>query len=425
MKLDFGQIGETVHARTLPNGLQVSYLEKQGFSKDFAILAVNFGSCDSHFSFEGRDYRLPAGVAHFLEHKMFECEDGNALQKLTALGASPNAFTSRTMTAYHFSCTERFQECLELLLGFVFTPWFTEENVAKERGIIAQEIAMLDDSPSWRAYGGLYEGLYHEHPIRESIAGSRESIAQITPALLSDCHRAFYTPGNMALVVCGSASFDALCETAGRLSPAPSRTGPVRDYGSRADGVCQPTVTHRMQASQPQAFLGFRDAPLAPGESRLRRRLLGDLCCRLVSGPASPLYARLFAERLITQNFDTEYSTFPEGAAAVFGGLTRDPAALRAALEEAVRTSAQGLPAGAFGRAKRALYGASLRAFDDPSAYARHELAALFHGEHYASFPALLEGLAPEDVYEMLGRWVSSSQSAVLPLDAPPEGGLL
>lgn len=418
MKLEFEHIHETVHTRVLPNGLRVSYLEKPGLSKDFAILAVNFGSCDSHFTAEGQEYRLPPGVAHFLEHKMFECEDGNALQKLTALGASPNAFTSRTMTAYHFSCTENFQECFELLLKFVFSPYFTVENVAKERGIIAQEIGMLDDTPSWRAYGGLYQGLYREHPIRESIAGSRESIAQITPELLYACHRAFYTPGNMALVVCGSASFDALCETAERLSPGPSQAVPARDYGVRSGHAFQSVVSHRMQVSQPQALLGFRDVPLAAGESCLRRQLLGSLCCRLVSGPASPLYAHLFSERLITQNFDSEYSIFPEGAVSVFGGETRDPSALREALESGVRTCAGGLPEGAFERTKRALYGTALRVLDDPGAYARRELTALFHGEHYASFPALLEGIAPEDVSGMLGRWVSSSQSAVLPLDA-------
>ena len=174
---NYSALGERMEMRTLDNGLRVCYLPKEGFSKTFAILATDFGSVDASFTFEGKRYDTPAGVAHFLEHKMFEDKDGNALQKFARTGASPNAFTSHTMTAYHFSCTDRFAENLEILLKFVFTPYFTEENVAKERGIIGQEIGMMDDTPGWQAMVGLYEGLYREHPVRVSIAGSVESIA--------------------------------------------------------------------------------------------------------------------------------------------------------------------------------------------------------------------------------------------------------
>lgn len=417
MKLEFPRVRETARARTLANGLRIVLLEKPAFSKSFAILATDFGSCDAHFCVGETEWNLPAGVAHFLEHKMFEDEDGNALQKFAALGASPNAFTSRTTTAYHFSCTENFQPSFELLLKFVYTPYFTEENVAKERGIIGQEIGMLDDTPSWRVYGGLYEGLYWEHPIRESIAGSCESIAQITPELLYACHKAFYDPSNMALVVCGTADFDALCETAERLTPAGTGEKPVRRYGRRSGKAYQSEVVRRMQVSRPQALLGFRDEPLAAGESVLRRRLLGDLCCRLLTGPASALYARLFAERLIARGYDSEYTVFPEGAAAIFGGETSDPHALRAALEDGVRACASGLSEPEFDRARRALLGTWLRSMDDPAAYARQEVRAVFHGEHYADFAELLGGLTAEDACGMFRRWGSSSQSIVLPLE--------
>lgn len=416
MRLDFAKARETVHTCTLPNGLRVSYLEKPAFSKNFAILATDFGSCDAHFTADGKEWNLPAGVAHFLEHKMFEDEDGNALQKFAAEGASPNAFTSRTMTAYHFSCTENFARNFEILLKFVFTPYFTPENVAKERGIIGQEIGMLEDTPGWRVYGGLYRGLYREHPIRESIAGSCESIAQITPELLYACHRAFYAPANMALVVCGKADFNALCETAERLTPSGEPVKPQRHYGQRSDAAYQAQVTCRMQVSRPQALLGFRDIP-AEGESYLRRQLLGDLCCRLLSGPGSERYANLFADRLITRGYDSEYSIFPEGAAAIFGGETPEPHALRAALEAGVRACAAEIPQEEFLRAHRAIYGAWLRNLDDPAAYAQQEVKAVFRGEHYAAFADLLDTLAAEDACGMFARWQSSSQSIVLPLE--------
>lgn len=418
MRLHFDRVHETVHTRTLANGLRISYLEKPGFSKCFAMLATDFGSCDACFTAEGRRWQLPAGVAHFLEHKMFEDEDGNALQKFGATGASPNAFTSRTMTAYHFSCTERFWENLEILLKFVFTPYFTEENVAKERGIIAQEIGMLDDTPGWRVYGGLYEGLYREHPVRISIAGSCESIAEITPELLYACHRTFYSPANMALAICGTVDFDRLCEVAERLTPPSSPEPPQRDYGIRSAAVYQREVVHRMQVSQPQALLGFRDTPLAEGESWLRRLLLGDLCRRLLSGPASPLYARLFEQRLITQGYSSEYSIFPEAAAAIFGGETRDPHALRAALEDEVRRCAEGVSEESFVRTLRALHGNCLRVCDDPATYVRRELSALFRGEHYAAFAEYLDGFTQEEASACFARWTESSQSLVLPLSA-------
>lgn len=416
MTLTFQRAGETVRTRTLPNGLRISCLEKPGFSKSFAMLATNFGSCDARFTAGGREWKLPAGVAHFLEHKMFEDEDGNALQKFAATGASPNAFTSRTMTAYHFSCTERFEENLEILLKFVYTPYFTEANVAKEQGIIAQEIDMLEDTPSWRVYNQLYKGLYREHPIRGSIAGTRASISGITPELLYTCHRTFYAPSNMALTVCGAVDFDAICEAAGRLTPAGSPAAPVRDYGTRRRGVCQAEVSCRMQVSQPQTLIGFRDE--AP-EDFLRGSLLGDLCCRLLCGPASPLYARLFEQRLITRGFGTEYALFPEGAAAIFGGESRDPHALRAALEAAVSDYAGGVDPDAFERTRRALFGSELRALDDPASYVRRETAAVFHDAHYAAFPEILEALTPEDARACFARWKDSAQSLVL----PPVGG--
>ena len=280
MTRNYPELRESVRERVLPNGLRVCYIPKDGFSKTFAILATDFGSVDASFTFEGQRFDTPAGVAHFLEHKMFEDEDGNALQKFARTGASPNAFTSHTMTAYHFSCTERFEENLEILLKFVFTPYFTEGNVAKERGIIGQEIRMVEDTPSWQVYCGLFRALYREHPVRVSIPGSEESIARITPELLYTCHRAFYSPKNMALVVCGTADFEQVCRMAEQLSPADAPEIGERHYGTRRKSVSEPTVTQFMQVSRPQFLVGFKDAPVQPGESRLKRMLTGELAVR-------------------------------------------------------------------------------------------------------------------------------------------------
>ncbi|MGO5027963.1 EF-P 5-aminopentanol modification-associated protein YfmH [Candidatus Agathobaculum pullicola] len=410
---------ERAEERTLDNGLRVCYLPKEGFGKTFAILATNFGSVDASFTFEGTRYDTPAGVAHFLEHKMFEDEDGNALQKFARTGASPNAFTSHTMTAYHFSCTERFEENLEILLKFVFTPYFTEENVAKEHGIIGQEIGMMDDTPGWQLFCGVLKGLYRNHPVRVPIAGSVESIARITPEVLYTCHRAFYSPKNMALIVCGTADFDEVCRMAAQYSPADAPEIGQRHYGERRQAVSELTVTRRMPVSRPQFMLGFKDMPLEAGESRLRRSLLGELAVRILCGDTAPLYAELYEKRLIGRDFDTDYTLIPEGAMALLGGEGRDPEAVRAAIEgEVARLAREGVERPLFDRMKKALYGLRLRVLDVPEAYARQEAAALFAGEHYADFAALFDTIAPEDVQAVFARWAQrdrSSLSVVLP----------
>lgn len=405
---------ERMEERTLENGLRVCYLPKEGFSKTFAILATNFGSVDASFTIDGERHDTPAGVAHFLEHKMFEDEDGNALQKFARTGASPNAFTSHTMTAYHFSCTDRFEENLEILLKFVFTPYFTEENVAKERGIIGQEIGMMDDTPSWRLFCGLLEGLYRSHPVRVPIAGSVESIAQITPEVLYTCHRAFYSPKNMALIVCGTADFDEICRMAAQFSPAEAPEIGERHYGDRREAVNELTVERRMAVSRPQFLLGFKDTPLAAGESRLRRALLGELAVRILCGDTAPLYAELYGKRLISRDFDTDYMLFPEGAAAILGGESRDPEAAREAIErETARLAREGVEQALFDRMKNALYGLWLRVLDVPEAYARQQAAAMFAGEDYADFAALCDTISPQDVQAVYARWAQRDRSSM------------
>ena len=414
MTREYAALHERMQTRTLENGLRVCYLPKEGFCKTFAILAADFGSVDASFTFEGQRYDTPAGVAHFLEHKMFEDEDGNALQKFARTGASPNAFTSHTMTAYHFSCTDRLMENLEILLKFVFTPYFTDENVAKERGIIAQEIRMVEDTPGWQVFVGLFEGLYRDHPVRVSIPGSEESISRITPDLLYTCHRAFYSPKNMALVVCGSADFDEVCRLAAQLSPQYAPGIGRRHYGARRSTVSELTVTRHMQVSQPQFLLGFKDDPVRAGESRLRRSLTGELAVRLLCGDNSPLYNELYGKRLIGRDFDTDYVLIPDGAAAILGGESRDPEAAREAIErEAARLAREGIDPALFSRMKKAVYGLHLRVLDTPDNYAHQEIDAIFGGEHYLDFAALFETVGSEDVQAMLARWAQPDRSSL------------
>lgn len=420
MTRNFERVRETMQTTTLSNGLRIYYIPKPAFSKTFAMLATDFGSVDSNFTMEdGTHIDTPAGVAHFLEHKMFEDEDGNALQKFAATGASPNAFTNHNMTAYYFSCTSGFEENLTILTKFVFTPYFTEENVAKEKGIIGQEIGMMDDTPFWRNFVGVYQGLYHEHPVRTSISGSVDSIAPITPALLHQCHRAFYSPANMVLVVCGTADFDTIAAIAEKYSPQEAAHIAARHYGTRRDEICQSECIHRMSVSQPTFLLGFKDIPLQPGESRLRRQLLGELCCRILAGETSPLYAALYEARLINRQFTNGYYLHPEAACAMFGGDSRDPRTARRQIETAVKKFAEnGVDSALFTRMKRAAYGMTLRTLDQPDEICRCQCEAAFGGEDFPSFAELYDTISAQDVRQMFIHWAQphhSSMSVVLP----------
>ena len=219
VKKEYPRIGESLYHGELVNSLHVYVDVKPEFSKIYAFFATNYGGMDMRFQLNGEWHDTPAGVAHFLEHKMFDTKDGNALQDLAANGASPNAFTSSAITGYYFESTEKFEENLKILLSFVSEPWFTPESVDKEQGIIGQEIRMIEDDPENQVFYGMMETLYVHNPIKVSIAGTVESISHITADTLYACHAAFYNPGNMVLCVAGNVDPERICEIAREILP--------------------------------------------------------------------------------------------------------------------------------------------------------------------------------------------------------------
>ena len=212
-------LGQSTRTVTLPGGLTVQMCRMPGFVTAYAMLTVGVGSIDTGYRMRGREVPLPAGVAHYLEHKMFDCPYGDAMQRFDALGAAANAFTAFDKTAYYFSCTENFPQALEVLLDFVATPYFTAGSVRRERGIIAEELRMYRDSPEWMVTANLLQAMYHRHPVRVDIAGTEESIAKIDAALLRRCYERFYCPGNMVLSVAGCFEEETVLELAERYFP--------------------------------------------------------------------------------------------------------------------------------------------------------------------------------------------------------------
>ena len=354
-------------------------------------------------------------VAHYLEHKMFDTQEGNALQKLTANGASPNAFTSNAITGYYFECTEQFEENLKTLLSFVSVPYFTQESVDKEQGIIGQEIGMIEDDPDWKVFTNLMKGLYEHHPIRLSVAGSVESIARITPQTLYDCHKAFYDPANMVLCVAGNQDPERVCRIAREILP--KTAGPIaqKDYGPQEpEGAFQSLVEERLAVSGPIFQLGCKgDAP-ERGEAGLRQQLLGELACEVLLGNSTPLYARLYQEGLINRNFSYGYDSVPGCAFLAAGGESRDPEAVRAAVEaEARRIEAEGVDPGLWDRVKKGVYGWRVRSLNSFETLCVNQAQNFFAGREYLRFADLFADIRKEDVEALIARWVTPVRTSL------------
>lgn len=341
----YSRVGETVWYGKLDNGLPVYVNVKPGYQKSYAFFATNYGGMDMRFQLDGVWQETPAGVAHFLEHKMFDTKDGNALQDLAANGASPNAFTSSAITGYYFESTEKFEENLKILLSFVSVPWFTPESVAKEQGIIGQEIQMIEDDPEWQVFMHLLSALYAHNPIRVSVAGSRESISRITADTLYACHKAFYNPSNMVLCVAGDVDPARVAALANEVLPAQGMPEIPRDYGApEPSHVAQSINERKMEVSTPIFQLGVKADPAPNGQAHLRQELLAELVCEVLLGTSSPLYSKLYNEGLINKNFGYGYEAYPGCAFLAAGGESRDPEAVRnAVLSEAERLGHAGI----------------------------------------------------------------------------------
>ena len=317
---DYPNIGETLYSAELPNGLRLRVVPKKGFATFYAAFAANYGGADRRFELDGEAIDTPAGVAHFLEHKMFDLPDGDsAMNLLSANGAEPNAFTSSDMTCYYFQCTKSFEENLRLLLHFVSTPYFTPETVQKEQGIIAQEILMGEDNPGMAIYYQLLRQLYARHPIRDRVAGTVESISGITDKTLYDCHRAFYCPSNMALCVVGNVDPHTVIALAEEVLPRERGEEIARCYGEEEDDVAaqKETVT-QMEVALPQFLVGFK-CETNEGDL-LRQSLIGEMASDVLLGDSSPLYQRLYDEGLINSSFGGGFDQLPGVAVLCAGG---------------------------------------------------------------------------------------------------------
>ncbi|MEG1720616.1 MAG: pitrilysin family protein [Pseudoflavonifractor sp.] len=414
-KRNYPRIGETLYCNVLENGLRVYVDPKPEFQKSYAFFATNYGGMDMKFQREGAWQTSPAGVAHFLEHKMFDTEDGNALQDLAANGASPNAFTSSALTGYYFESTEKFEENLKILLSFVSVPYFTQESVDKEQGIIGQEIRMVEDDPDNQVYYAMLEGLYSHHPIKVSVAGTIDSISHITAETLYACHGAFYQPGNMVLCVAGNVDPEQVCAIAREILPKEGLGKIPRDYGpAEPETAVKPRTELRMEVAMPIFQMGWKADPVPRGAERLRRQLIGELACEAIFGSSSPLYAKLYAQGLINSSFSYGYESYEGCAFLTAGGESHDPDGVLAAIHaEAVRLNGAGVAEELFRRLKKAAYGASVRGLNSFENICVELAQAEFAGDDYFSFPAVFDGIGQADIEACIRSFINPARATL------------
>lgn len=346
-------------------GLVVYIMEKPQYSSSYAIFGTKYGSIDTKFSKDGEDeICVPEGIAHFLEHKLFESEDGDAFSKYAKTGASANAFTSFDRTCYLFSCSDKFYENLDILLNFVQSPYFTEATVQKEQGIIGQEIRMYDDSPGWRVMFNMLEAMYHCHPVRIDIAGTVESIAEINAELLYKCYETFYNPANMFICIAGNVDADKALNQIEKSIKAKTPIEITRGEFNEPDCVVSNYVEQKLAVSMPMFCLGFKQKIASPYR-RLKSKVCVNLLLDIICGDASPLYARLMNEGLINDDFDCEYFYGNGYAAVIFEGESYNPERVAEEIKAEIgRLRTDGIDKKLFSAVKSAAYGNMVRKFN-------------------------------------------------------------
>ena len=415
-KTYYPELDETLYTRRLENGLTVAVVPRKGFTKKLAYFVTDYGCIHTDFTLEGKVYKAPAGVAHYLEHKMFDLPGNRDVSaEFAAMGAMTNAFTSYDMTAYYFSTTENFEGCLRLLLEFVSTPYFTEESVEKERGIIDQEIGMNLDSPDSRIFDSLMESMYDKHPIRVPILGTSDTIREITPEVLYNCHRAFYTPDNMLLCVIGDVEPEDVISIAREvLGTEHQNPGiKIRDWQEPVSCVA-PEVTANMEVAMPMFNLAFKSEPVDRGAAGIRTEMVADLAAEALFGESSELYLKLYEEGLIDSSFGGGFETIDGCAMLMCSGDSDNAYAVRdAVIAQAAKLAKEGIPEKNFLRMKRSALGRRIRSLDSFDATCFRVCAYHFSDFDYFRFPEVYRSIEATEIQGFLNRVVKEERCSL------------
>jgi predicted Zn-dependent peptidase len=416
--VEFKQLKETLYYEKLENGLDVYILPKKGFQKTYATFTTKYGSIDNHFSPPGAiETKVPDGIAHFLEHKMFEEEEGDVFHEFSKHGANVNAFTSFDRTAYLFSSTSSVNVNLTTLLNFVQNPHFTDENVEKEKGIIEQEIKMYQDNPDWRSYFGYISALYHQHPVKIDIAGTVDSIYEITKEMLYTCYHSFYHPSNMLLFVVGAVEPEEIMQLVKENQEGKSYTKQEeikRLFDGEPSTVATPRKDIELSIGSPKCMMGYKEIKLGlEGMPMLKQELTTGLLLDILFGPSSSFYQELLEEGLIDDSFGSDYNLEKSYGFSVIGGNTKAPDKLIQRVQEHVgKQLRNGLDRSDFERSRKKKIGSFMRALNSPEYIANQFTRYQFNELNLFDVLPTLEQLQFEEVANRFKEHAQESQFA-------------
>ncbi|WP_027417900.1 EF-P 5-aminopentanol modification-associated protein YfmH [Aneurinibacillus terranovensis] len=419
MKKHYDRLNETLYYEQLPNGLEVYILPKEGFSKTYASFTTKYGSIDNEFVAPGKGRtKVPDGIAHFLEHKMFEEKEGDVFAEFSANGASANAFTSFDRTAYLFSSTENVTRNVETLLNFVQNPYFTDENVEKEKGIIGQEIRMYDDNPDWRVYFGQISNYYHNNPVKIDIAGTVESISHITKELLYQCYETFYHPSNMLLFIVGAVNPEEIMQVVrdNQAKKPYEKQAPIeRFYPDEPVPVANKRLVVKLPVGIPKVMFGFKEKKVGlTGDELLKREVATEIVLDVLFSPSSPLYQKLYDAGLINDGFGADYSGEVHYGFSLIGGDTKDPDSLVNIVETELKSMLErGIDSESFTLSKKKKIGEFLRALNSVEFIANSFTKYRFAETDLFRIVDILENVTLDDVNQRMRDHIDFDQFAV------------
>ncbi|MBS4172585.1 pitrilysin family protein [Bacillus sp. FJAT-49736] len=417
----FDQLKETLYFEKMENGLEVYVLPKEGFSKTFATFTTKYGSVDNDFIPLGKNefHHVPDGIAHFLEHKLFEKEDGDVFQQFSKQGASANAFTTFNRTAYLFSSTSNVEKNLETLIDMVQSPYFTEKTVEKEKGIIGQEITMYDDNPDWRLYFGVIENMYKHHPVKIDIAGTIESISHITDQLLYECYHTFYHPSNMLLFIVGPVEPETILKM-------------VRDNQNNKDYKEQAEIKRRfeqepvevaekkkvlqMNVQTSKCLVGVKAKNIQlSGAEMLKNELTVNVMLDMLFGKSSENYYTLYNEGLIDESFSYDFTLESGFGFAMVGGDTDRPDELAERLQKVLMEAKNGdhLSEEALDRTKKKKIGGFLRQLNSPEYIANQFTRYFFNGMNLFDVVPALEDITFSELKKAANELIEENRFTV------------
>lgn len=397
------------------SGFKIFVYPKENYSSTYAVFGTKYGSIDTCFKKEGeKDFtEVPEGIAHFLEHKLFESEELDAFARYAKTGASANAYTSFDKTCYLFQCSGNFEDSLEILLDFVSNPYFTEQTVQKEQGIIGQEIRMYEDEPSWESLFVLLRAMYHNHPVRIDIAGTVESISHITADLLYECYDTFYNPANMALAVAGNVTVEQVLSIADKMLKPKESKKVERKFQAEPENVVKAYDERHLSVAMPIFAIGFKENVKTP-ERTLKESMVSNILLDILAGSTSSLYEEMLQDNLINTTFDTEYFEGYGYSAHIFNGESAEPEKVRERInEEITKVMKNGVDSETFQRIKKKHYGSLIMDFDSIDSIANSLISAYFNNEGIYDQLKLLESITVEDVNNRLRTAFSIENSSM------------